>query len=542
METQQPNIGLTAIIVAGGSVEALQRSLATASAIADEILVLATALTPERDQLQLSQGMRLIESPHLDHRGNLRNAALEHARGGWILWLEAGEVLDADGQEALVDFLREAADPQFAYWTFIVSPTEHGNLAGEQSAQIRLHPHREDLFFTGRVRESLLPAMTQNGMQVEGLSLSFRRVAEDTPSFMLRSAAQNEKELAELALQECGPTAEVLNCLGETSQKLGEWEESEKYYRQALAAAEKKSTAALEAYYGLLATLDAGGANRQQQLRLCMEAIEMFPLDAQLLCALGGYLQSLGHLELAARSYDVAVNHGRVEPLVTHLANIVELAAASQADVHFQAEQWAAANKAVSAGLTLFPESQRLLRQQLQLAVRRRDEQAALEVAHQIEVEPQFRETLNSAVHGALAATDGSLTLARAQLESAWRAGWRDVLCCQWLAEVQLAQEAWSDAQVTLDAWHQLQPRAAELHRLRQRWLAACGKPATAVSHDYDYDVISYDGSQKSAVASTNPDTAASAPLRRLDPAAKKTSPPLAPLAQKLAAVRAAKK
>jgi hypothetical protein len=236
-------------------------------------------------------------------------------------------------------------------------------------------------------------------------------------------------------------------------------------------------------------------------------------------------LQSLNHLELAARSYDVAVQHGRIEPTIPHLPNILELAAASQADVHFQAEQWPAADKAVTAGLEYFPESQRLLRQQLQLAVRRRDEAAALEIAAKIETTDDLRDKLTAAVHGALAATDGSLTLARAQLESAWRAGWRDPLCCLWLAEVQLAQEAWDDAQVTLDAWHQLQPRSAELRRLRERWTKSAIKPAGPAKHDFEYDIVT-------------PPAASPAANRRLDPPATKTSPPLAPLAQKLAAAR----
>lgn len=525
MQPFQPHPSLTAVVVANGSIEALQRSLATASAVAKEVLIAPTALTPDRDQLQLSAGVRFVDSAELDHRGQVRNAALAQASGSWILWLQAGEVFDAEAQEALVEFIQEDSDPNCAYWMFIALPAEHGNIAGEQFAEMRLHPAKQELFYAGRLRETILPSVEQCGLKVEGLALTVRRLAEGSPAFERRTAIQQDKVLAERALAECGPSPEILNCLGEATQKLGEWEASEQFYRRGLAAAERKSPAALESYYGLLATLDARGANRQQLLRLCMEAIEMFPLDAQLLCALGGYLQSLNHLELAARSYDVAVQHGRVEPTIPHLANILELAAASQADVHFQAEQWSAADKAVSAGLEFFPESQRLLRQQLQLAVRRRDDAAALAIAAKIEVKPELRDTLTAAVHGALAATDGSLMLARAQLESAWRAGLHDPLCCLWLAEVQLAQEAWADAQVTLDAWHQLQPRSAELRRLRERWTKSARRTEAPVAKDFEYEIVA-------------PPAATSTTNLRIDPPATKTSPPLAPLAQKLAAAR----
>src|SRR6478609_6214347 len=89
MHSIQPHPSLTAVVVANGSIEALQRSLATAVAVAKEVLIAPTALTPDRDQMQLSAGVRFVDSAELDHRGKVRNAALAQATGAWLLWLEA---------------------------------------------------------------------------------------------------------------------------------------------------------------------------------------------------------------------------------------------------------------------------------------------------------------------------------------------------------------------------------------------------------------------------------------------------------------------
>jgi hypothetical protein len=57
----------------------------------------------------------------------------------------------------------------------------------------------------------------------------------------------------------------------------------------------------LEGYYGLLTTFDGDPSQSDQQITACLEALEVYPLDAQLLVAMGGYMQNQNRLDLAAR-------------------------------------------------------------------------------------------------------------------------------------------------------------------------------------------------------------------------------------------------
>ena len=82
----------------------------------------------------------------------------------------------------------------------------------------------------------------------------------------------------------------------------------------------------LSAYYGILTTLDQIPDSEDVQLNYAMEALEKYPIDAQLLCALGGYLQNKEHLDLACRAYETAFQHGQVHPQVWHLIDIEEVA------------------------------------------------------------------------------------------------------------------------------------------------------------------------------------------------------------------------
>ena len=66
----------------------------------------------------------------------------------------------------------------------------------------------------------------------------------------------------------------------------------------------------LEAFYGILAALDQLPGARDKQLALCQEALAAFPFDAQLLCAMGNYLQQQGRIDLACRSFEAAARFG----------------------------------------------------------------------------------------------------------------------------------------------------------------------------------------------------------------------------------------
>ena len=97
-------------------------------------------------------------------------------------------------------------------------------------------------------------------------------------------------------------------------------------YRHALQHAQRGSTDMLEAYYGLLTTFEGDVAARPQQLAVCLEALDIYPFDAQLHCAMGSYLQAQGRVDLAARSYQMAVENGRIDLETWHLTGIAEVA------------------------------------------------------------------------------------------------------------------------------------------------------------------------------------------------------------------------
>ena len=476
LQTKTPR-RLSIAIIARNAAEALAETLVSVRNLADEIVVLDTGSTDETPMIAERLGAKLFRRPWNDSFSAARNSCLTHVSGDWVLWMDAGERLEKDEGRLLREFVEEHADLATAYLLRVALPGREACIAGEQIACVRLHPNRPGLIFHGRVRESLTRSVFAFGMKLEHLPLTLHRSARDHDQELKLAKAERNIRLADLQIAEHGPTADIFNCLGEACQTLGRNEAALGHYQRAKEAAEPASAELLESYYGLLTCLEnlpaqetensskpaSPSKNRSAQLSLGMEALETFSLDAQLLCALGGYLQSLGQPELSARSYDIAFRHGQVEPEIWHLRDIREVAAVCRS-VQLQIDgKDEAALALLGEAWSAYPESLRIGRQVVELHVKhgRRDE--ALLAVSKLPYALPGKENWRTAVQGACAAVAGNWTAAKTFLETAYRGGCRERFCLRWLCVTLLASGNTATAEVVLKVWQSLDGKNPEL-------------------------------------------------------------------------------
>ena len=472
---------LSIAIIARNAAEALAETLVSVRNLADEIVVLDTGSSDETPMIAERLGAKLHRRPWEESFAAARNNCLTLVSGDWVLWLDAGERLEKEEGLLLREFVDEHADLATAYLLRIALPGREPLVAGEQIACVRLHPNRPGLIFHGRVRESLTRSAFAFGMKLEHLPLTLRRGDRDHDQETKSAKAERNIRLADLQIVERGPTADLLNCQGEACQTLGRHEAAFGHYQRAKELAEPASAEMLEAYYGLLTCLEsiparqsdtrtetaAPSQNRTAQISLCMEALEIYSLDAQLLCALGGYLQSLGQRELAARSYEVAYRHGQVEPEIWHLRDIREVAAVCRSALLQLEGKDDAALGLLSEAWVTYPESLRIGRQVVELHVKhgRRDE--ALLAVSKLPTELPGRETWRTAVQGACAAAAANWIAAKSFLETAYRGGCRERFCLRWLCVTLLATGNTATAEVVLKVWQTIDGTNPELGYIR---------------------------------------------------------------------------
>jgi tetratricopeptide (TPR) repeat protein len=303
-------------------------------------------------------------------------------------------------------------------------------------------------------------------MSIAPLPIVIARRAADHDPLTRTAKAQRNIRLADRSLAEHGPSADMHNCLAEALQALGDPLRAAHQYQRAIRLATPGAREQLEAYYGLLTCLDGAGPDREAQLSLCMEALDRFPLDAQLLVALGGYLQALDQPTLAIRAYDVAFRHGQIEPRIAHLPNVPEIAAVCAATLMQLGGDDDSALTLLDAAVRTHPQSLRVGREQVELLVKlgRRDE--ALAAARSLPIEDRAREAWAVAVRGACAAGQAQWVTARAHLQLAYEAGCRERFCLRWLVVSHLGLGEASEAAAVLNAWAEFDPANPELAEL----------------------------------------------------------------------------
>ena len=481
-DTPNQKCRLSVAMIVRDAEDLLADSIESVQAIADEVVVLDTGSTDRSVEVAQGLGARVIERAWDDDFSAARNFCQRQARGDWILWLDAGERLAEETSARVREFVTGAADLRCVYMMLIELPPAVNGAAAEQVGQIRLVPRCDEVRFSGRVREQNRPSIEKAGLSIDALSGKIMRSVRDhDPQVKARRAERNQR-LAEMEIRDAGPSARLFNTLGEASSDLDKSEAARGWFQQALAASERGSTDMLEAYYGLLTSFDGTPGGGESQIKTCLEALELFPFDAQLLCAMGNYLQRQQRPDLAIKAYETAVQYGQVNPETWHLRDIGEVAAACLSVTYQLLENHEAARRTLQEALERNDSSVRLRRQLIDLHVASNRRKEALDQVDLLPDSVPNREALRSAVRGACLASQKSWIMALAHLKTAHAAGCRDPLCLRWLAMSLLANGEFDTLGPILSEWRQIDPHSAEALRYQAALESAQSPPKTTPS------------------------------------------------------------
>jgi tetratricopeptide (TPR) repeat protein len=409
-----------------------------------------------------------IDHPWKHDFSAARNVALEHVQGDWVLWLDAGESLNDCDAKSLRAFVTEKANLACAYSMLIQVPPHGDAEAVEQIARIRLVPNLPGIRFAGRVRESMAESLDNLGLGHEGLPQRIQRGPREHDGKTRSIRAFRNRHLAETEIQESQKEARLLNCLGDACQTLDENGAAASHFREALAIAERGSIDMLEAYYGLLTSLDGGQSNHEEQISLCVEALDVYPLDAQLLCAMGGYLQTVGRVDLARKTYQTAYDYGKINPEVWHVGEVREIAAICYSLVLQIENDLPLAQRVLEEALAENEDCVRLRRHLMELHVKQGSADLALVQVDRLPADMPHREALRSAVRGAGFASQRNWIAAKAYLLAGYSAGCRDPFCLRWLTVTLLAAGETDAARTYLKEWLAIEPTNAEAAKYQQ--------------------------------------------------------------------------
>jgi Flp pilus assembly protein TadD len=450
--------------------DVLAESLRSVQPIADEIVVLDTGSTDRTPAVAQEFGAKVIRADWTDDFSSARNQLLEHLAGDWILWLDAGEQLDDTSAAPLREWIDQEADPRKIYMLMVEAPPAEPGASSERAVRPRLIPRHPGLRFDGRVRETVLPAARAAGLDIDTApGTILRHARQHDPQ---RKAQRARRDLELIALEKAGSASRpprLLIARGEALANLGEQDQAREAFGEAVRTSPCGSTEMLEAYYGLLTTYDSDPSQRDEQLNVGLAALEIYPFDAQLLLAMGSYLQARDRVDLAAQSFRTAVEYGQINPEIWHLGEVGEVAAVClNLALQLQGKDDEAC-AVLTEALGRHPRSERIRQHLIDLHVKHGREHEAVRLTDALSIDAGQREAYVNAVRGACKAAVRQWEPALGYLQSAYLAGCHSPFCLRWLAVTLLSNGEVEAAEPVLKEWHELEPHNVEV----QQYLAA---------------------------------------------------------------------
>ncbi len=202
---------LSLVMIARGAAQLLPDALAHHRDLADELIVGDTGGGDGTGDAARAAGATVVDVPWTDDFAAARNAAQAAAGGRWILLLDADERIAARDFRRLRDLL---AAPDHAFvqearnymtgrthveWQPAIGryPEEEDGYPGYfVSRRIGVFPNRPDIRFTGRVHETVLPAVQAVGLPIRLIDVPVHHFGYVMGDEVNRARARRYQDLA----------------------------------------------------------------------------------------------------------------------------------------------------------------------------------------------------------------------------------------------------------------------------------------------------------------------------------------------------------
>jgi len=382
----------------------------------------------------------------------------------WLIWMNPGEEFDEATLSEFQGFLEQESQRDSIYVMVLHRYFREDRVRhdfDEETIEARLMPLRKGVRFQGQVRASLLSRNAALMMQISAAPGRFLLPSkQQDPAKSANRAKQTLETLEKIEKEGEVIQDDLLAAKAEAQFILGNFIDSRRLSMQLIKDA-SRSDLRLFAYYNVWETFAHAPIPDAEITKLLIASIDHFPVDMQLLTFLGSHLQRTGQLELAIRTFETAIQHGRVSLDVWHRLRIQEIAVTSLALCFRLQNRNRDAIRVLETNTELVEDKTEFNRHLLDLYIAEDWEEKALELAAVIWGDVDL-DLIRLVIQGACAAKAGQWNLALAPLAEAHQKGCRDTLCLRWYALTLLALQQFAPAIEILEQWLAIQPDNSE--------------------------------------------------------------------------------
>jgi glycosyltransferase involved in cell wall biosynthesis len=269
--------------------------LESAAGLCDEMIVVDTGSTDRTAEIARSLGAKVVPFTWVDDFAAARNAALDHATGRYAFWLDADDRIDDVNRGRLRDLNARLDDgEEAAHVMQQLSTGGDGRYPAMAADHVRLFPIRDDVRWSYRVHEQILPSIIAAGVPVRWTDIVIGHVGYSDSITCERKLDRNLRILG-AELREKPSDALVLFNIGWAALYRREARTALGYLRASLASITprdvlvRKTYALLAQAYQMLGDADAA-------LATCVAGHMVAPDDAGILFSMALLRQERGDL------------------------------------------------------------------------------------------------------------------------------------------------------------------------------------------------------------------------------------------------------
>ena len=277
----RPKVSLTMIV--RNEESNLPACLTSAANLFDEIIVVDTGSTDRTVEIARSFGAKVFDFVWVSDFAAARNAALGRATGDYAFWLDADDVLEPPQRERLKTLLLGLRHGDEAAYVVRCScdPDKQGGGGETVVDHIRLFPLRNDVRWTYRVHEQILPALRRADIPVRWSDITVRHTGYTDPALRSGKLARDEAILLE-ELSERPDDPFVLFNLGSIAIERQDWHAALRHLKRSLDGS-APTDSITKKLFALIARCHQSLGEPERALGACEAGLKVDPDDAELL-------------------------------------------------------------------------------------------------------------------------------------------------------------------------------------------------------------------------------------------------------------------
>jgi glycosyltransferase involved in cell wall biosynthesis len=252
----------------------------------DEIVVVDTGSKDRTKEIASQFGARLIDLAWTDDFAAARNISLANARGDYVFWLDADDILDSPERKKLESLLKNLLlDTKCAYVMRCASDREgDGNNAQLAVDHIRLFPLRDDVRWVYPVHEQILPALLKANIPTCWTDITVRHTGYATANQKVQKRQRDWDILVKEVAKFPNDAFSLFN-LGMISFERQQWQQALEFFSRSFAntSPSASSEPLRRKLFGMLAWTYQLLGNLQESLIICNKGLSVDSEDAELL-------------------------------------------------------------------------------------------------------------------------------------------------------------------------------------------------------------------------------------------------------------------